>query len=184
MEKKISQRELLRKLLLAAIDPFSSQEKINDIEAILRTSSSFSGMNHLALVRSYLDETSFPFRITREEALNQVNLALKEGNKIGYYYLYCLSKLDIEKRKYLNLAIHYEYPPALLEYAKLLHSGQLFDKNIDLAYQYYKKASLSHLEGGYLGMIQIDIEKKDYQQEKKDYDLAKINGFTLPGIIE
>lgn len=184
MEKKLTQRDLFRNLLRAAVDPFSSLEKVQDIETIFKTSNAFEGMNHLTLAKSYLEPGLFPFHIDRDEAIQQAKLAIQEKNYIGYYYLYRLSTTESEKRKYLRLSVFYSYPVAYLEYARLVHDGIYFTKNIEEAYHYYALAAQKKRNEGYDGMIRIDIERGDYEQEKKDIQLAKQNGYSVMGYIE
>lgn len=183
MEKKLTQKELLNNLIVSANDPFATVEKIEDIKTILSTSKSFSGINHLILVKSYFEEGITPIKITKEEAIQQCNLAIEEGNDIGYFYLYKLEDDVIKKRKYLNILLLEEYPLAYLEYAKLHHKGIIYKKDLAKAYQYYKKAADKNLKDGYFGMIMIDIETNNLTQQKKDYEEATKKGFKLPGLI-
>lgn len=183
MEKKLTSKELLNNLIVSANDPFATVEKIEDIKKILSTSKSFSGINHLILVKSYLEEGITPIKISKEEAIVQCNLAIEEGNDIGYFYLYKLEDDEIKKRQYLNILLIRGYPKAYLEYAKLHHKGILYKKDLNKAYQYYRKAADKNLKDGYFGMIMVDIETNNLKQQKKDYEEALQKGFKLPGII-
>lgn len=183
MEKKLTPKELLRNLIISSQDPFTSTERLEDIKRVLLTSDNFAGINHLYMAKTYLNPEAYPFQISKEEAREQCKLAIQEGNEIGYYYLYFLADTDIEKRKYLNLSVLAKYPKAYLEYAKLKHQGIVYEKDIDKAYEYYKKAAHSGLQDGYYGMIQIDIERGDSRKQQEDYDEATKKGFHLPGIV-
>lgn len=183
MEKKLTPKELLRNLILSSNNPFTSTERLEDIKKVLLTSDNFCGINHLYMVKTYLQPESYPFTISKEEAIRQCDIALKEGNTIGYYYRYLLSDNDVEKRKYLNLSVLNKYPKAYLEYARLHQLGIVYEKNLDKAYQYYKKAADSKLVEGYRGMMEIDIETGNKKQQVEDYEEAEKKGFHLPGIV-
>lgn len=184
MEKKLSQKSLLRNLLLTSMDPFCTIEKIHDIQEILEDSTAFEGINHLILVQTYFDSTLYPFSVSKEKAIQQANAAIKDGNKAGYYYLYLLSDKDSDRRNNLNIAVFYNYPEAYLSYAKHLQKGDLYDKDLQKAYTYYQSAAQNGLVDGYMGMLEIDIERNDQEQQKKDYKEALEKGFKLPGTIQ
>lgn len=183
MEKKLTSKELLRNLIVSANDPFATVERLEDIKKVLSTSKNFAGINHLILAKSYFEDNITPFKLTEEEVKKQCELAIEEGNQIGYFYLYKLAKTDVERRKYLNISIYTNYAPAYLEYAKLHHKGDIYQKDLNKAYQYYRKAANSGLEDGYFGMIMIDIETNNLKKQKEDYEEAKRKGFKLPGIV-
>lgn len=183
MEKKLTPKELLRNLIQSSKDPFTSTERLEDIKRVLLTSDNFCGINHLYMVKTYLNPDSYPFSITKQEAVNQCNKALKEGNTIGYFYLYLLSEEELEKRKYLNLSLLYKYPNAYLEYARLHHIGTIYEKDLEKAYVYYKKAAGCGLKEGYYGMITIDMETGNKERQVQDYKEAEKKGFKLAGIV-
>lgn len=186
MEKKLSSKQLLRNLLIAARDPFSSDEKISDIKNILSTSNSFEGVNHLILVKTYLDPTLFPFIITKEEAFSQAKIAIEERNYAAYYYLYLLYKLDndIEKaRNSLNAAAAYNVVDALLEIAKLKKEGTMYEKNIDSAISYYKQACKLNSRKAYYLLQLLYNELGEYDKASDVYNEAKEKGIKLLGIV-
>lgn len=184
MEKKLTKKELLSNLLTSAQDPFSSTEKVMDIKRILADSNSFDGTNHLLLVEAFLKPMDYPFPMTKKEAEEQANLAIKEGNHFGYYYLYLLSNDAQEKRKCLEIASFYGYMQAVLEIAKCYHIGYLFEKNLEKAYTYYSLAANKGERKGYIGMIEIDADLGNKEKQKQDYLKAQEAGFSLPGVIE
>lgn len=183
MEKKLTPKELLRNLILSSRDPFTSTERLEDIKRVLLTSDNFCGINHLYMVKTYLNPDSYPFSVSKDEAFNQCNKALNEGNTIAYFYLYLISEKEIEKRKYLNLSLLYKYPYAYLEYAKLHHTGTIYEKDLKKAYAYYKKAADNNIKEGYYGMITIDMETGNKEKQIQDYKDAEKKGFKLAGII-
>lgn len=186
MEKKLSSKQLLRNLLIAARDPFSSDEKITDIQNILATSNSFDGVNHLILVKTYLNPTLFPFMVTKEEAFNQASLALKERNNVAYYYLYLLYKEDneLEKARHsLNAAATYQVVEALLEIARLKKEGIIYEKNIDSAISYYKEACKLNSREAYYSLQLLYNELGQYDKAEEIYKEAKEKGIQLLGTV-
>lgn len=183
MEHRLTTKDLLRNLLKSSRDPFITPERLLDIQKVLMTSSNFSGVNHLIMVKTYLEPDLYPFHLTKEEAVSQAKLAIDERNPIGYFYLYLLSDREEEKRKYLNISLMTEYEYAYLEYANLLHEGRLYQKNVDKAYLYFRKAADKGLADGYFGLMKIDIEREDYEMEKKHFKEARRKGIVLPGVV-
>ena len=165
MEKKLSSYQLLRNLVLAASDPFATDQKLFDIQHILEVSDSFQGVNHLLLVQAYLNEDTLPFSVTREKAYEQANRALEEGNRKACYYLYLLTK-DENKLKGLDLK----------------HGG-LFRKNRKLAEQIFLKMISLKSREGYYQLQLMKSEDGDFSSAKIIYEEAKKNGFELPGYI-
>lgn len=186
MEKKLSSKQLLRNLLISARDPFSSDEKVKDIQNILSTSSSFEGVNHLVLVRTYLDPSLFPFIVKKEEAYEQANLALKERNNVAYYYLYLLYRKDneLEKARHsLTAAATYYVEDALLEIARLKKEGEIFEKNIDSAISYYKEACKLNSRDAYYYLQLLYNELGKEEEAKEIYNEAKEKGIQLLGTV-
>lgn len=186
MEKKLSSKQLLRNLLISARDPFSSDEKIQDIHDILASSSSFDGVNHLILVKTYLDPSLFPFIVKKEEAFQQAELALKERNNVAYYYLYLLYRKDndLEKaRRSLNAAATYYVEEALLEIARLKKEGEIYEKNIDSAIYYYKEACKLNSRDAYYALQLLYNELGKEEEAKEIYNEAKEKGIQLLGTV-
>ena len=183
MEKILSTQELLSNLLKSARDPFCRTERIIDIHRILRDSGNFDGINHLLLAEAYLNPYDYPFNVTKEEALDQIQKAIEEGNHNGYYYRYLLIDDAQEKRKCLEVASFYGYPKAILEIARCYREGILFEKDDVKAYAYYKIAAHKGEAKGYLGMMLIDIDHNDMEQQKTDYEQALSHGIRLPGVV-
>jgi TPR repeat protein len=185
MEEKLSQKELLRNLIEAAMSPFATMEKIADIKNVLSSSNNFSGINHLILVQSYFNENSFPFSVTKEEAIIQAKAALKDKNPIGYYYLYLLYKDEDEVKAKTNLIIASEagYPKAIYEIGYLKHHGIIFKKNREEAFKYYKEAAKRNSLDGYFGLLVMYEEDGNYIEAEKILKEANDKGFSLPGVV-
>ena len=186
MEKKISPKQLLRNLLISARDPFASDEKIKDIHNILASSNSFEGVNHLILVKTYLNPDMFPFIVSKEEAYQQANLALKEKNNVAYYYLYLLYKRDKEYKKArysLNAAATYYVEDAILEIARLKKIGEIYEKDIDSAISYYKEACKLNNRDGYYYLQLLYNELGENEKALEVYNEAKEKGIQLLGVV-
>lgn len=183
MEHRLTTKDLLRNLLKSSRDPFITPERLLDIRHVLMTSSNFGGVNHLIMAKTYLEPDLYPFSLTKEEAISQAELAIDEKNPIGYFYLYLFSEKEEEKRKYLNISLMTGYENAYLEYARLLHDGILYPKDIDRSYLYFRKAADKGLADGYFGLMKIDIEREDYEMEKKHFEEARRKGISLPGVV-
>lgn len=186
MEKKLTRDELLIELIERANDIFTTAEQKYDIGQILENSSSFKGKNHLFLVQCYFNETEALFSLTKKDAIKQALLAVKEGSDYGCFYLYQLWKDNkpVEARNALRICCDYGYPEAFLEMAKCKHYGILFEKDIDGAILYYKKAAMSGRKEGYEGEMKIYLELNMIDKEKEVYEEAKRNGIVLSGVIE
>ncbi len=186
MENKLSSKQLLRNLLISARDPFASDSKIKDIQNILSSSSSFEGVNHLILVKTYLNPTMFPFIVSKEEAFEQVELALKEHNYVAYYYQYLLYRKEknIKKARIsLNAAASYYVEEALLEIARLKKEGEIYEKNIDSAISYYKEACKLNSRDGYYYLQLLYNELGQEDKAKEVYNEAKEKGIQLLGTV-
>ena len=186
MERKLSSKQLLRNLLLAARDPFSSESKIKDIKKILATSNSFQGINHLVLVKTYFSKDLFPFYVTKEEAYEQADLAIKDNNYNGYYYLYLLYLEDEnfdKARNALNAAAAYYVESALLEIARLKKEGIIYEKNIDDAIKYYLEACKLGSREAYFSLQLLYTEIGDYKKAKEVYNEAEDKGIKLLGVV-
>ena len=185
MENKLSQKELLQRLIDGVKSPFCTTEKQKDIKKILMTSSNFEGMNHLFLVSCYLSEGTGLFQVSEEEAFTQAELALKEKNPIAYYAFYELYKMkDPHKAKaYLMISCDTGYVKAYLTMARLLEkAGSLSPDGID-AYHYYALAAEEGSQEGYYGMLLLDQKNQDYGKAKNDYEKARKAGVLLPGTV-
>ncbi len=186
MEKKLTRDELLIELIEKAKDIFTTAEQKYDIGQILENSSSFKGKNHLFLVQCYFSDNGALFSLTEEEAVKQALLAVKEGSDYGCYFLYLLwkEKKPVQARNALRICCDYSYPDAYLEMAKCKHYGILFEKDIDGAILYYRKAALSGRKEGYEGLMKVYLEQNEIDKEKEVYEEAKRNGIVLSGVIE
>lgn len=186
MEKKLTRDELLMQLIDKAKDVFTTSEQKYDILKILKESTNFRGKNHLFLVQCYFQETTPLFFITKEEALEQAEAALKDGNAYSCYYLYRLlkEKNPVRARNYLRICCDHAYPIAYLEMAKCKHYGNLFYRDYEGAIQYYQKAALSGLKEGYEGLMSLYLELGEIEKEKEVYQEAKKKGFDLLGVVE
>lgn len=185
MEKKLTQKELLRNLLKRADDPFTTSEQKYDIQHVLETSSNFQGMNHLFLAQCYFEDHPL-FLISEGKALTQAYLGLKEGNPISYYYLYRLEKYrDRQKaRNFLRMAVDYNVPKACLEMGRCLWRGDLFPKDEEEAFRCYQKAADLGEKEGYYYMLLLAASKHDIALERSVYEIAKKRQVHLPGVIE
>lgn len=185
MEKQLTKREFLLNLLKTATNPFCSDEKLNDIQQILKTSSNFDGLNHLLLVQDYLKDESHIFYITEEEAILQAKKAIEEGNIIGNYYLYLLYLNDEPKLaiSFLEKVVDSSYPKADLRYANHLLYGDIISKDEDKALKYFKIASEYNLNDGYYGMLYIYEKQGRIEEAIKVYNDAKKKNIELPGIV-
>jgi hypothetical protein len=185
MEKKLSSYQLLRNLVLAASDPFATDQKLFDIQHILEVSDSFQGVNHLLLVQAYLNEDTLPFSVTKEKAYEQANRALEEGNRKACYYLYLLTKDEnkLKARRYLNEGEFFQDPKALLAKGLDLKYGGLFRKNRKQAEQIFLKMISLKSREGYYQLQLMKSEDGDFSSAKIIYEEAKKNGFELPGYI-
>lgn len=142
METKLSNFQKLKGLIEQAYSPFTTTETLSDIKQILKTSDGFDGYNHLCIVAFYLDKENQLFYITKEEAEEQLELALKEHCDIAYYFVYRFYR-DTDKNKAraaLYLMSEFNYGAALLSLAKEYERGDLFPLDYDKAYEYYRKA--------------------------------------------
>lgn len=186
MEKQISRNELLLRLLAIAKNPFTTCEQKFDVRKILENSSNFDGKNHIFLVQCYFSKTSPLFTVTKEEAIYQARLALKEKNLFSCYYLFLLLKDSnpTSARLYLRIAVDEGYPEAYLEIAKCYHYGIVFNQDKEKALDYYKKAALSNNQDGYYGLLYMYSENQEYNKEKQIYKEAISKGFNLPGVVE
>lgn len=185
MEQKIEKDKLLTILLDQAKDAFLPYEKKADILKILKTSDSFNGKNHIFLVDCYFDDDPI-FLISREEAFNQANLALKEGNNFAYYYLYKLNKDqdEVEARNCLRFAVDHGYSKAYLEMARCCHLGEIFEKSIDQAIFYYKKACHTGEQDAYFYLCLLYAQLGETKKEEELYLYGLSRGFNLPGVVE
>lgn len=186
MEKKLTRDELLKELIEKAKDIFTTAEQKYDIVQILQTSSSFKGKNHLFLVQCYFNEIDILFSLTKEDAIRQALLAVKEGSDFGTYYLYLLWKEDrpIEARNALRMCCDRGYKKAFLEMAKCKHYGEIFQLDRKGALEYYRKAALSGMKEGYEGLMKLYLELGMIDKEKEVYEEAKKKGVFLSGVVE
>ena len=186
MENKLTKFQLLKNLIAKAFSPFSSLETIIDIKNILATSNGFDGFNHLYLVACYLQNDTRIFHLTREQAEQQLNLALSEHCDLAYYYQYLLYKnIDDKKaREGLYIITEFNYGPALLALAKEYESGHLFKKDDQKAYEYYLKATDCREIDAYIGCILLAKKYHDKDAEQKIYQKAEKNHISLPGRVE
>lgn len=184
MEKKINKEELLKRLLIIAKDPFTTCEQKFDIRKIFEKSTNFAGRNHLFLVQCYFAEENPIFIVSKEEAILQAKLAVKEGCIYGCYYLFLLLKetRPVDARNCLRIAADEGIAQACLEMAKCQHYGIVFEKNRQKAYENYAKAAGCGMMEGYYGMLLMASEDRDIQRQKNIYEKAKENGIELPGI--
>lgn len=185
MEKQLTKREFLLNLLKTATNPFCSDEKLNDIQQVLESSSNFDGLNHLLLVQDYLKDEDHIFYITKEEAIVQAEAAIDEGNIIGNYYLYLLylKEKPILAISYLEKVVGSSYPKADLKYANHLLYGDIITKDEDKALKYFKIASQYNISDGYYGMLYIYEKQGKIEDAIKVYNDAKRKNIELPGIV-
>lgn len=185
MEKQLTKREFLLNLLKTATNPFCSDEKLNDIQQVLTTSSNFDGLNHLLLVQDYLKDEDHIFYITKEEAILQAEAAINEGNIIGNYYLYLLYLKEKPKLaiSYLEKVVNSCYPKADLKYANHLLYGDIIDKDENKALKYFKIASQYNLSDGYYGMLYIYEKQGKILEAFQVYNEAKSKNIELPGVV-
>ena len=185
MEKKLTRDELLKNLIEQANDIFTTCEQKYDIRKILETSSNFKGKNHIFLVQCFFDKENPLFTVTEEQAIEQADLAFKEGNTFSCYYLALLlkDKNPVKARNYLRISCDCAFPQAYLEMAKCKHYGVLFLQDRKGAMEYYRKASLCGMKEGYEGMLKLYSEDGNYEAEKKVYDEALKKGIKLSGIV-
>ncbi len=186
MEKPLSRKELFNGLLDKVQNPFTSDEQKNDIKRILLSSSSFHGRNHLFLVECYLHPDNPYFYISKEEAIRQAELAIKEKNFRGHFYLHLLYQDidEVKSRNHLRRACVYQVGAAYLRRGYLLHEGILFEKNRKLAYECFLQASYHHEKDGYFGRLVRKSEEGDLKGQKEIIRKAEEEGFSLPGYIE
>ena len=186
MEKPLSREELFSGLLEKARNPFTSDEQKNDIKRILLSSSSFRGRNHLFLVECHLNPDITYFSISKEVAIQQAELAIKEKNFKGHYYLHLLYQdIDpVKSRNHLRRACVYQMPIAFARRGYLLHEGILFEKNSEEAYKCFCQAALLKEKEGYFGRLVRQSEKGNVRAEKEVIRKAKEEGIILPGYIE
>lgn len=184
MEKKINKEELLKRLLIIAKDPFTTCEQNFDIRKIFENSTNFFGRNHLFLVQCYFAEENPIFVVSKEEAIQQARLAVKEGCLYGCYYLFHLVKdtRPVDARNFLRIAADEGIAEACLEMAKCQHYGNVFEKNRKQAFENYKKAAQSGMMEGYYGMLIMASEDRDKDLQERIYNQAKERGIELPGI--
>jgi TPR repeat protein len=185
MEKSLTKDELLISLISQAMNPFYTMEQKWMVKRVLAQSTTLHGRNHLFLISCYLSDTPL-FHVSREEAIKQAHMALKEGNEAAYYYLFYLLKEENPSmaRNYLRLACEKGYPKAHLEIAKQYHYGLIFEKNRKKAFHHYEIAAKCGLEDGYFGMLLMASEDKDIVKERNIYLSALIRGISLPGVVE
>lgn len=185
MEPGIEKDRLLTILIDQARDVFISVEKRADLLKVLKESNSFNGKNHIFLLTCYFDENP-TFIISKQEAINQAQLAIKEGSGIGYYYLYNLYKDDqpSQARNCLRLAVDIGYSIAILQLAKCYHFGQTFQKDEKLAEKYYKIACKLDEPDAYFYLLMLYCQQGDKQKAEELYIYGLSRGFDLPGIVE
>lgn len=180
----ISKKEFILNLLESAMNPFCSDEKLQDILKVLSTSSNFNGLNHLILVSDYLNSKHI-FFLTREEAIKQAELAVLEDNPIGNYYLY---KLYLEENpqsalEYLKKIIDKRYPRADFYYAMHLNTGDIVEKNVDEALKYFLIAAKYGYEDAYYQILLIYESRYQIDKAVEIYNIAKSKNIDLPGVV-
>lgn len=185
MEPGIEKDRLLTILIDQARDVFITVEKKADLLRVLKESDSFNGKNHIFLLTCFFDDNP-TFLISKEEAINQAQLALKEGSGIGYYYLYKLYK-DEDKskaRNCLRMAVDIGYSIAILELAKCYHFGTTFAKNEALAEKYYKISCKLGEADAYFYLLMLYCQQGNKEKAEELYIYGLSRGFDLPGIVE
>jgi|GEM_PF-2834182 len=186
MESSGNSYLLLRNLLLASRDPFATETKILDIQHILETSTSFSGMNHLVLAESYLNPNSFPFEVSYGKALAQAKEALREGNRRSYYVLfelYLLGKDERRARGALDAACFYQDTQALVRRAYFEKEGLLYERNRKKAWEDFLLAAKKGSRDGFFGLQLMKSEDGDYEEAKKIYQEGQKRGMRLIGAL-
>ena len=187
MEKRLTREELLENLIHQLQDPFCSPEKYSDIRNILFQSDTFNGLNHLFLAKLFLNNDHSLFRIDEKEAERQISLALKEGNKAAYYFLYLFHRRignATKARNYLRISYDLALPDAFIAMGKESIDGTLFPKDLSFANACFKKAVLSGKKEGHYYLVLVDTMLGNTEKAEEDYQKAKEDGYVLPGVVE
>ncbi len=185
MEKKLTYRELLENLITSARDPFCDSNKFYDIRNILMTSSNFKGLNHLYLAETYLQDDN-TFNIDKEEALNQINMAMRESNKNAYfmaYRYYRKTEDDPNARNFMRISLDLGLANAYFEMGNLLKDGILFEQDREKAAEYYERAGEAGVKDSYFQLLILAIEDGDNDKAQAVVKEAEEHGVTLPGVV-
>lgn len=185
MEKEIPSIDKLKAMLRRAANPFTASYQIASIRSVLNGSSAFKGVNHLFLVDCFFQDKPV-FSVSEKEALEQCELALKDGNKISYYYLYLLLK-NKDSNTAINdllLACEISYPKALFEYGFLLYKGETVKQDYKLAKQYFEKAIAGGIKKAYFYLLMIAEKERDYEEAESIYQRAMNDDYYLPGTVK
>lgn len=187
MEKPLTRKELLSHLIAQAEDPFCSTQELQDLRNILFQSDTFSGMNHLYLVTLYLKKEFSLFSVTKEQALEQCALALKEGNKRAYFYFYLVYKKDGDwqkARNSLRLSCDFKDREGYLWMGKELLSGELFPKDERKALSFFEKAIQAGEKKGYDELLFHYLKNGEKEKAKEILVRAEKDSYPLPGVVE
>lgn len=187
MERPLTRKELLARLIRQAEDPFCTTEELSDLRNIIFHSDSFSGMNHLYVVDLYLRKDFSLFSVGFEEALRQCRLALQEKNKRGYFYLYRLYRekgQGLEARNSLRLSCDFQDPLGLLAMGRELLSGELFPKDEGKALSYLERAVQAGRKEGYDDLFFYHLRRGNRKEAEDVVRRAKEEHHFLPGVVE
>ncbi len=185
MEKRLTYKELLENLINSARDPFCDSGKFYDIRNILLTSSNFKGLNHLYMAEMFLQDDTI-FNVDEKEALNQIDLAMKEKNINAYYSAYrYYRKINDEPnaRNYMRISLDLGLANAYFEMGNLLKDGILFRQDREKAAEYYQRAAEAGVKDGYFQMLILAVEDGDEYKANQIIKEAEKQGISLPGVV-